>query len=286
MKKRWKCLLGAGAGVVLALGTYVLWPSDNKSDNKDLTPVVESAIQKPVVQKKNIEKQNRIDPNEMHNEIRRILGEIAPKKEYVPEPDFEEDYEDYEDYEDPYESEASCLDDLACDNFEAKTHRHRYPNGQVAIRGKMICDRLHGKWEAFFWDGDVESVKDYACGKLEGWVTKWWSLNKRKYRKYECPYINGLKHGWEREWHDNGQRAYLGKYDMGKKIGEHKKWDSDGQLTELTPYVNGIKHGKEISWFDNGQKEKEMPFVNGRPHGEPKEWYRNGRIKKNSKLEE
>ena len=47
---------------------------------------------------------------------------------------------------------------------------------------------------------------------------------------------DGKKHGWSRNYFNNGKIEFEGKYSEGEPIGSHKTWDEEGTLIDETYY--------------------------------------------------
>lgn len=128
-----------------------------------------------------------------------------------------------------------------------------------------------------------------------------WNAENEGRKKYECAYIEGLKHGVEMRWHTNGTRSLRTEYADGKQHGARMEWHLNGakkshtQFAQGNPegeargwhdnakpafhgsYTNGLATGTVQSWWKNGNRATSQNHFNGKPNGPKVKWYPNGR---------
>jgi hypothetical protein len=80
------------------------------------------------------------------------------------------------------------------------------------------------------------------------------SFDKQIKEEIQCNYHSNTKEGLYREWYENGQIEFTGKY------------------------KNGLRNGFCTSWYKNGQKEAEENWSNGQLHGRTKYWTEKGEL--------
>ena len=104
--------------------------------------------------------------------------------------------------------------------------------------------------------------------------------------------VNGLKNGFYKEFHPNGNKKSEGNYKKGLMNGEWNFWYENGQKECEGKYKNGDgsdlgntglpKNGRSglwTWWYENGQKEGEGTFKDGKFDGLVTQWYENGQMK-------
>ena len=153
--------------------------------------------------------------------------------------------------------------------------------------------------------GRDKTVKNYYLGRSY--------IGKRAYNKdglleHEWTYKNGVSHGWEYEWFENGGLAWAMPYENGKEHGTARIWGGSGallgsytmdhgtgidfwwieledktaQLTEARVVVDNQMSGYEywFRWFSPGVLRKEKWWCEGRLHGIEREWNEKGRLRR------
>lgn len=131
-------------------------------------------------------------------------------------------------------------------------------------------------------DGKIEVVKTF-------WKERDFPFNDIPDRPHsEIEYLDGVKHGRCRLWHENGQLAFEGWYRHGipdgvgicwnrngRELCRHEVVNGTGVARELivgapypfivdTPWVNGVKHGISRHLTLDGRIMTEWCFLNGR----------------------
>jgi antitoxin component YwqK of YwqJK toxin-antitoxin module len=95
----------------------------------------------------------------------------------------------------------------------------------------------------------------------------------------ESSFVDGIKNGPFRTWHENGNKEMEIYYKNGKVNGPLTKWFQNGNLQLQTYLKNGLQDGINKEWFESGQLKIESVFKNDKPDGYFKTWYENGQIR-------
>ncbi len=106
-------------------------------------------------------------------------------------------------------------------------------------------------------------------------VDSWNAKNGGK-KKYECAYIEGLKHGVEMRWHPNGKRSLRTEYTEGKQHGARMEWHLNGAKKSHTQFVQGNPEGNARGWHDNAKPAFHGSYTNGLAAGVVQSWWKNG----------
>ena len=126
------------------------------------------------------------------------------------------------------------------------TINEEYLNGKRVSpeNGKVIENRFGG--------GTIFE-KTFENGQLNGVYTRR-NLQSEKIF-YEINYKNGLKHGKDKSWHNNGQLSQEGQYENDLQHGVWQEWYENGKLKSLITY----NYGKQVSkkcWDESGKSIK------------------------------
>jgi len=148
-------------------------------------------------------------------------------------------------------------------------------------------------------DGSVKSIHTTRFGQKHGECYDFWP-NGNMYR--QCTYIDGRKHGIEREWRSDGTIYCVAQYENGCKHGHYLDWWRNGNLRYECDYVDGQLHGESreyfedgtlqsysnwafdeldgelVSYYEDGQIENQGTYNNGRRQGEYKSYWDNGKL--------
>lgn len=87
--------------------------------------------------------------------------------------------------------------------------------------------------EYFYEDGTPKTIERYKAGRLDGESILYWPNGKLK-RK--CSFCNGVRHGLDQMWNEEGFLADEGRYEMGKPVGTHRRFGKKGNLIEEVVY--------------------------------------------------
>lgn len=78
-------------------------------------------------------------------------------------------------------------------------------------------------------------------------------------------------------YYPNGKLRFKHHYNQGIEHGYQQSWYENGQAEEQRLYVYGKKAATHLGWWSNGQPRFERHFHNDEYHGINKEWYANGK---------
>ena len=133
----------------------------------------------------------------------------------------------------------------------------------------LLCVPLIGLGQNVYHEDSVNTPRNgFATlkkdmSKITGKVNHWFSDgNLEGYTNYK----NGLKHGEEKIFHDEGHIEFEGSWYEGNPDGIHKTWSRKrpGHLIILCKYTKGKKIGLWKKWHDNGQIILEEKYDNGK----------------------
>lgn len=109
-------------------------------------------------------------------------------------------------------------------------------------------------------------------------IGRWLLLKDHRYEEqvFEDSIPSGV---WE-EWHADGGRRALGRFEQGRRTGLWREWDDSGCLASETRYANGTPVGIVRSWHGGcaGQLASEERFVAGRREGRATQWSPSGQL--------
>jgi antitoxin component YwqK of YwqJK toxin-antitoxin module len=91
-------------------------------------------------------------------------------------------------------------------------------------------------------------------------------------------YKNGLQHGAEEWFYDNGQLMRIYPYLDGKKHGLYQSFSKSGRLTGEGVYINGLAEGVFEYHHDSGELMRKLIYKNNLINGEVKTYYSNGNL--------
>ncbi len=100
--------------------------------------------------------------------------------------------------------------------------------------------------------------------------------------KSKIEYVNGKKHGYEKQWYKNGSKSIERFYKEGFKTGIHKSWWEDG-TPKFEYHFNekGEFHGVVKEWYKSGQIFRDFNYVAGKELGSQRMWKNDGTLKAN-----
>ncbi|WP_153798396.1 toxin-antitoxin system YwqK family antitoxin [Foetidibacter luteolus] len=123
-------------------------------------------------------------------------------------------------------------------------------NGKDYLKGSYENYALNGKYEAFFFDGSLNTLQFYKQGYRD-------SLFKSYYYggqlEAEGRYADGNPDGlWKHYW-PNGKLEYQENYIYGQQDGDYLVYNEDGTLDKKMLYKNNMLHGPYSIYGDNNQ---------------------------------
>ena len=100
--------------------------------------------------------------------------------------------------------------------------------------------------------------------------------------KSKIEYVNGKKHGYEKQWYRNGDKLIERFYKEGFKTGIHKSWWADGtKKFEYEFNEKGEFHGIVKEWYKSGQIFRDFNYAEGKELGSQRMWKNDGTLKAN-----
>lgn len=100
--------------------------------------------------------------------------------------------------------------------------------------------------------------------------------------KSKIEYVDGKKHGYERQWYLDESIQLERVYNEGLKVGIHKAWWPSGDLKFEYHFNNdGEFHGNVKEWFQSGKVFRDFNYDSGKEVGLQRMWKIDGRIKAN-----
>lgn len=91
-------------------------------------------------------------------------------------------------------------------------------------------------------------------------------------------YSEGLKHGKEQKYTENGTLLEEFTHSKGELHGTYSKFFMDGKLYHSIDYKNGKKEGKVVDYFDDGNIQTESYYKDGKLNGKVESFMRNGKL--------
>lgn len=88
----------------------------------------------------------------------------------------------------------------------------------------------------------------------------------------------GIKHGLEKVYHNNGKIAFTVNNIQGKRDGELRWYDQQGNFLEVMPYVMGKRHGTNKFYFPNSKLKSEATYVDDKKEGSEKYYFNTGKL--------
>ena len=92
----------------------------------------------------------------------------------------------------------------------------------------------------------------------------------------ESKYLKGLLHGTHKEWWENGNKKFQGRFKSGDKNGRWVGYFENGKIKSEINYKNGIEDGLETRWHENGVKYSKGSYKKGKKVGEWNYWDEQG----------
>jgi len=154
---------------------------------------------------------------------------------------------------------------LGCSDNE--TREEYYPDGSLKAKWTEIKRKdgnfhKHGKYTAWYANGEKLQEQEFELGAMHGEFLKWFP-NGQKHIKGEFKKNNQF--GLWTWWYENGNKETERTYDeRGFLNGPYKEWDDSGNLRIEGQYVNDKKHGKWIERNEDGSVKSEESWENGK----------------------
>ncbi len=172
----------------------------------------------------------------------------------------------------------------------------------VRLKGEFIDGAQHGKWVAYFADGEPQLEQTYKLGKLHGTTKQYYDTHvlkneiyyenglqegkavtyyPNKKSKSRASYAEGLLHGEFITYHEDGKMANKGSYHRGIAVGTWKWFDKSGRtILASSEFDKGT--GTMYQFHEGSQKKRETSYVKGVKSGSETIWYESGAKKADS----
>ncbi len=95
--------------------------------------------------------------------------------------------------------------------------------------------------------------------------------------KSKIPYVNGVKHGAETWWNEDGKKWLEEMWRDGKEHGTETGWNESGMKRWEVTWIHGKQHGVGSQRYESGQKEWEKYCIAGEEYARI-EWDEEGNV--------
>ena len=151
-----------------------------------------------------------------------------------------------------------------------------HENGQQKTIIKYNANnKINGKYQRWFENGQLEIQSNYNDGKRNGVYLKW---HENGQLNLQIKYKDGLSNGLAQSWNENGQKTSSANFKDNILDGPAQTWYENGKLKSETTYKDGSENSVFTSWFSNGNKDEEGLYVMGKKECLHTAWYLNGNI--------
>jgi len=136
-----------------------------------------------------------------------------------------------------------------------ETYTEKNKTKKVILQYQYIKDEYkkplyHGFYRRWDSTGSYLLVSGkYIYGQKDSLWVEYYTENRPK---YEAFYENNVKHGYCKEYDENGTLQTEGTYKNGKKEGIFKFYYPDGKIHEITTYADDKMHGQFQRFYPNG----------------------------------
>jgi len=109
--------------------------------------------------------------------------------------------------------------------------------------------KIHGSYEKFYRDGNIELKTNYTNGEIHGSYEKFYRDGNIGLK---TNYTNGKIDGSNEEFHKNGEIKFKTYYSNGIQNGETTTYDEDGNLLRKSFLKDGDYSGEVIEYYKSG----------------------------------
>lgn len=113
--------------------------------------------------------------------------------------------------------------------------------------GELYARLSEEKREYFYENGTAKTLENYCGGKLHGEVVLYYPNGGIKRR---CSFEEGVRHGFDEMWDEEGLLVDEGSYEMGRPIGMHRRYRKTGLIEEIEYLQQGRFNLRE--WDEEG----------------------------------
>lgn len=131
----------------------------------------------------------------------------------------------------------------------------------------LIFDKTGSKAKVklYYNDGNLAAEGNYINQQKDS-VWKYYSYYTHLL-VYSDSYKNGLKHGAETVYYENGQPFQITQWVEGKKAGQWIQYFPEGKIKAACTYENNTLHGSYHAYYSTGHPFLQGNYINGRKHG-------------------
>ncbi|MBU2020653.1 MAG: hypothetical protein KJ941_13490 [Bacteroidetes bacterium] len=175
------------------------------------------------------------------------------------------------------------------------------------LTGSFKKGKKEGKWNYYFFTGDLHKTIDYSNEKMNGEYVVYYDNGVKK---IEGAYQNDLKAGkwtWKTnkgtvdmegffsddlqdgKWlynYPTGELSYTAQYKKGKKDGNWNYFYKNGKLSKEGSFENDEKEGEWKTWYEDGVLLMKGSYSKGKENGEWVNFWENGKLKNRSTFKE
>lgn len=101
-------------------------------------------------------------------------------------------------------------------------------------------------------------------------------LNGKKYSSIQ--YNNGLKHGAQKFYYDDGNISSLEYFSKGTLNGHARSFYQTGKIKEELEYENGFKQGPHRKFYEDGTLQEENNYVDSKKQGRSRFYDKNNKL--------
>lgn len=133
-----------------------------------------------------------------------------------------------------------------------------YPDGAVAVEGRLGSHGREGRWSFYFTGGAVAIRGDYRRDRRH---SRWQEWTPNGVLVFDATYVDGHQHGPWSTFYGSGAIKQRGTSRRDRSHGRWQQWDENGRLRQDAHYRNGELHGRVVWWTSEGALEQVRCFV-------------------------
>jgi len=176
-------------------------------------------------------------------------------------------------------------------------------HGYYLMKGSFVENKPDGKWEYYYYTGDIEKITHYKAGSLDGnyiyyfdngevnvkgqfeagqKTGEWTWYTNSGVIDMQGNFKNDLQHGAWIYNYPSGKLSYRAKYKEGKKDDKWTYYYKNGKKFKVGHFENDLKNGNWTTWYENGKVLMEGDYKNDLEVGTWKNYWENGQLKNQS----
>ncbi|RFC55945.1 toxin-antitoxin system YwqK family antitoxin [Brumimicrobium aurantiacum] len=175
--------------------------------------------------------------------------------------------------------------------------------GYYLMKGAFKENKPEGKWEYYYYTGDLEKITHYKDGKLNGEYDyyydngqlnvegqfedgektgEWTWYTNSGVVDMQGKFKDGLQHGVWKYNYPNGELSYRAKFKEGLKEGKWTYYYKNGKKFKVGHFENDLKNGSWTTWYEDGTLLMEGDYIDDLEEGTWKNYWENGQLKNQS----